>query len=91
MNITIKPGAATDTATQIDDIVRKRKEAREVVDRVIKQTIPDGIETNWSETVLANWKNYYNADIPEGMAEMQLSATNLRKAVEAAIKYGNEN
>lgn len=91
MNITIKPGAATDDATQIDQIVSQIQSDMETLDAAMKRNIPDGIQTTWSETVLNNWQSYYNADVPSAMADMKLSATNLRLAVEASLKYDEEH
>lgn len=91
MNITITPGAATDDATQIDQIVANMETNLEALDAAIKRNIPDGIQTTWSDEVRNNWETYYSADVPAAMADMKLSATNLRMAVDQALKYSNEN
>lgn len=90
MNITITPGAATEDATQIDSIVSTMQSDMEELDRAIKSTIPEGIQTTWSETVRENWEQYYSSDVPAAMEEMKLSATNLRLAVDQALKYDQE-
>ncbi len=90
MNLTINPGAATDDAAQIDSIVSQIQQDMETLDAAIKRNIPDGIETTWSNTVRQNWENYYNSDIPSAMEEMKLSASNLRLAVEQAMKFDQE-
>ena len=90
MNLTITPGAATDDAAQIDSIVASIQSSMETLDAAIKNTIPDGIQTTWSDTVRGNWENYYNADVPAAMEDMKLSATNLRLAVDEALRYSNE-
>ncbi len=90
MNITINPGAATDDAAQIDSIVSTMQEAMATLDRELKATIPDGIQTTWSETVRSNWESYYTADVPQAMEDMKLSAANLRLAVEEALAYSRE-
>jgi hypothetical protein len=90
MNITINPGAATDDATQIDSIVSTMEENMQTLDAAIKSTIPDGIQTTWSDTVRSNWESYYSADVPAAMEDMKLSATNLRLAVEQALAYDQE-
>ena len=90
MNITINPGAATDDATQIDSLVQTIEESMETLNNAIKNTIPSGIQTTWSETVRENWESYYTADVPEAMEEMKLSAANLRMAVEQALQYDQE-
>lgn len=90
MNIQIKPGAATQDALDIERIIASIREAMARLNAIIDQTIPSGIETTWSETVKANWKTYYSADLEEAMTSMALSATNLRRAVDEALKYDQE-
>ncbi len=90
MNITITPGAATDDAAQIDSIVSTMQEDMETLNNAIKSTIPDGIQTTWSDTVRNNWEGYYSADVPAAMEDMKLSAANLRLAVEQALAYDQE-
>lgn len=90
MNITITPGAATEDATQIDNIVSEMERCMQELDRAIKATIPEGIETTWSDNVRNNWESYYTSDIPAAMEDMKLSASNLRTAVEEALKYDQE-
>ena len=88
MNIT--PGAATEDALQIDEIIKKMQEEMDTLNSAIKRTIPAGIQTTWSEEVESNWNQYYTADIPEAMMEMEQSAKNLRLAVEEAVSYDME-
>ena len=90
MNITITPGAATEDAAQIDQIVSTIEDCMEVLDAAIKRNIPDGIETTWSDEVKSNWETYYSNDIPQAMEDMKQSATNLRMAVEQALKYSGQ-
>ncbi len=90
MNITINPGAATDDAAQIDSIVTNLMNDMEELNTMIKNTIPSGIQTTWSQTVRDNWEKYYNADVPEAMESMKLSAKNLRLAVQQALAYDKE-
>lgn len=90
MNLTITPGAATEDASQIDSIVSTIQENMETLNSAIKQTIPAGIETTWSDTVRSNWEAYYNADVPAAMEDMKLSAVNLRMAVDQALKFDQE-
>lgn len=90
MNITINPNAATDDAAQIDSIVSTMEDSLETLNGAITRNIPNGVQTSWSETVRENWSTYYSADIPAAMADMKLSATNLRMAVDQALKYSSE-
>ena len=91
MDLTIKPGAATDDAVQIDQIVAQIRSDMETLDAAMKRNIPNGIQTTWSERVSDNWNSYYNADLHTGMEEMETSATNLRLAVQASLKYDEEH
>ena len=88
--VTIKPGAATDDAKQIDDIVSQMAGDMATLDKAVKSTIPDGIQTTWSNTVRDNWESYYQADVPQAMEDMKLSANNLRVAVDQTLKYDQE-
>ena len=90
MNVTIAPGAATEDAVQIDSIVEQIQSDMETLDSAIKSTIPDGIQTSWSETVRENWESYYSSDVPAAMEDMKLSAANLRLAVEKTVAYDQE-
>ena len=90
MNLTITPGAATEDAAQIDSIVESIERSMEVLDAAIKRNIPDGIETTWSDEVKGNWETYYSNDVPQAMQDMKQSATNLRMAVEQALKYSGQ-
>ena len=90
MNITITPGAALDDAAQIDSIVAAIQAAMDELEKKKKNTIPDGIQTTWSETVRTNWEQYYSSDVPAAMEDMKLSASNLRLAVEKAQAYDQE-
>lgn len=90
MNITINPGAATDDAAQIDSIINSISSSMETLDAAIKRNIPNGVQTTWSDEVRNNWETYYSADVPEAMDEMTMSATNLRLAVDQALKYSQE-
>ena len=90
MNLTIKPGAATEDAQQIDKIVSDIADDMETLNNAIEETIPSGIQTTWSDTVKTNWNGYYNADVPEAMEDMKKSSANLRLAVEQALAYSQE-
>ena len=90
MNLTITPGAATEDASQIDTIISDMQEEMDTLNNAIKNTIPSGIQTTWSETVRENWEGYYTADVPEAMEEMKKSSTNLRIAVEQSLAYDQE-
>ena len=90
MNITINTGAALDDAAQIDTIVRDIEADLEGLNSVITDIIPNKLQTDWSDEVRGNWDQYYSSDIPEAMEAMTLSATNLRLAVNEALRYSRE-
>lgn len=87
MNLTIIPGAATEDASQIDAIVEQIDKCMLELDSVIKRVIPDGVETDWSNKLRADWNTYYENSVKFAMEEMKLSAKNLRVAVDAALQY----
>ena len=89
MELEIREGAALDDAYQIEEIVKTIQKDMQELDSVFKKT-EEGLQLDWAETVRANWKNYLNTDIPEAMAEMTLSAQNLKRAVEASTGYSRE-
>lgn len=86
--LTIRPQAATQDAQDIKTIVDEIDKAMQDLDATIKQIIPEGVETAWSKTLKENWETFYNKSVAGVMDEMKLSAVNLQKAVEEAIKYG---
>ena len=87
MNLTILPEAALDDASSIDTIVAEISNSLEILDRAVKNNIPEHIETEWSVDLLENWTKYYNENIQNAMAGMSLSASNLKSAVDMAVKY----
>lgn len=86
-SIKVNPNAALDDAQHIDTIIGDIDKEMSELDGIIKSTIPDGIRTDWAEKVRQDWQSYYNESIPEAMAAMKASATNLRLAVDKAIQY----
>lgn len=86
-SLRINPNAALEDASSIDTIVENIDKEMSELDSIIKSTIPDGIRTDWADKVRQDWQSYYNESIPEAMAAMKASATNLRAAVEKAIQY----
>lgn len=86
-SIRVNPNAALDDASSIDTIIEEIDKQMSELDSAIKREIPDGIRTEWSEKVRQDWQSYYNESIPEAMAAMKSSATNLRLAVDKAVQY----
>ena len=87
MNLTILPEAALDDAKSIDSIVQEISNSLEILDKAIKNNIPEHLETEWSVKLLENWNEYYSGNIKNAMAAMNLSASNLKSAVDMAINY----
>ena len=87
MNLTILPEAALDDAKSIDTIVQDISSSLEILDKAIKNNIPEHLETEWSIKLLENWNQYYSGNIQNAMAGMSLSATNLKSAVDMAVNY----
>ena len=87
MNLTILPEAALEDAKSIDSIVMEISNSLEILDRAIKNNIPEHLETEWSIKLLENWNQYYNGNIKNAMAGMSLSASNLKSAVDMSINY----
>lgn len=87
MNLTILPEAALDDAKNIDSIVSQIGEDLEALNRVIKNNIPEHLETEWSVRLLNDWEEYYNGNVKDAMMGMTMSATNLKNAVDMALNY----
>ena len=91
MNVTLKPGAATDDARQIDMIIQKISDSMAELNQAMNRAIPNGVKTTWSLSVKDNWDKYYTADVPATLEDMKLSATNLRAAIEQVLSYDRED
>ena len=87
MNLTILPEAALDYAKSIETIVSEISNSLEVLDKAIRNNIPEHLETEWSIRLLDNWNEYYSGVIKDAMAGMNLSATNLKSAIDMAMNY----
>lgn len=90
MVLDIKENASLNDASEIDEIVETIEKSMDELARVIKATIPDGIQTSWSLTLKDNWDKYYTSDVPEAMEDMKQSAKNLRTAVQNAVAFSKE-
>lgn len=90
MNVTINTAAALDDAAQIENVVTRLTDDMATLNQAIKDTIPAGIQTEWSETLSDNWNKYYTADIPNAMEEMKVSASNIQMAVQTTEDFSKE-
>ena len=86
MNLKLNVENALESATDIESTIQSMTAAMEQLNSDINKYIPEQIQTNWSASVKENWGSYYTNDVPEAMAQMNLSATNLKAAVEAAVR-----
>ena len=87
MDLTIKPGAATEDAVQIETIVGTIDRCMQELETVIKTHIPEGVDTDWSNDFRESWENLYNNSIQGAMDGMNQSAISLKRAVAAALQY----
>lgn len=90
MNVTINTSAALDDAAQIENVVTRLTDDMATLNQAIKDTIPAGIQTEWSEILSDNWNKYYTADIPNAMEEMKVSASNIQMAVQTTEDFSKE-
>ena len=79
MLLDINENASLQDASEIDEIVETIERSMEELAQTIRATIPDGIQTDWSETLKSNWDQYYTK-----------SAKNLRTAVQNASAFSKE-
>ena len=87
MGLTILPEAALDDAKSIDSIVENISASLDELDRLIKQNIPEHLETEWATKLLEEWTDCYNGNLKNAMAGMSASAKNLKSAVDMATNY----
>lgn len=87
MEVTLRTEAAAEDVKQIENIIKVITEDMDELNKVISETIPDGIETDWSYRVKQDWLNFYRADIPAAMEEIRLSAANLTIAINKLTDY----
>ena len=86
-SLTIYPGAATEDARDIENIVATIESCLDTLNDLIKKHIPENLETDWSKDLLESWTKAYNESIETIIHEMTLSAKNLEMAVEQALAY----
>ena len=87
MNLTILPGAATEDAKEIANIVKTIDEDMKELDDKIKKLIPDRVETHWSTELKERWEKFYAYSVKESMEDMMQSSVNLQNAVDKALEY----
>ena len=83
----------SDALTYVDEIVRvvrQMKTSFSDFDEVMKMYASGRIKTAWADTLLNNWNKYQDSDIPDTLAAMLLSSTNIRNIVAESLAYSNE-
>ena len=90
MELKINKKSALAAALEIDEIITKMKDSMATLDDVIRETIPDRIDTEWSNELRESWQKYYNVNINENIDEMKKNGSRLRKAIKIAIKYSEK-
>ena len=90
MEIKINKKSALAAALEIDEIITNMNDSMATLDDVIRETIPDRIDTEWSNELRESWQKYYNVNINENIDEMKKNGSRLRKAVRIAIKYSEK-
>lgn len=90
MELKINKKSALAAALEIDEIITKMNDSMATLDDVIRETIPDLIDTEWSNELRESWQKYYNVNINENIDEMKKNGSRLRKAVRIAIKYSEK-
>ncbi len=90
MGLKVNKKSALAAALEIDEIITKMNESMATLDDVIRETIPDRIDTTWSNELREDWQKYYNFNINENIEEMRKSGSLLRKAVEIALSFSNK-
>lgn len=86
-SIAIKTQAALTKAEEVDKLISSIQSDLDEMKAVIEENIPSKVNTDWSNELLANWRKNYDNEVKEALAQMALSATNIRAAVKAAETF----
>lgn len=87
LNLTINTDSVSSDALDIDTIVENMQQHLAELEKVIKDNIPSGVDTDWSNELKDDWVNFYNGPVEDGMESLKASAKALRDAVQAALEY----
>jgi hypothetical protein len=90
MGLKVNKKSALAAALEIDEIITRMNESMATLDDVIRETIPDRIDTEWSNELRESWQKYYNVNINENIEEMRKNGSILRKAVEIALSFSTK-
>ncbi len=90
MGLKVNKKSALAAALEIDKIIDKMNDSMAILDDVIRETIPDRIDTDWSNELRESWQKYYNTSINENIEEMKKNGSRLRKAVQIALSFSKK-
>ena len=90
MGLKINKKSALAAALEIDEIINRMNESMATLDDVIRETIPDRIDTAWSNELRESWQKYYNTNISENIEEMRKNGSILRRAVSLALAFSGK-
>ena len=81
---------ALQDADDIQRVTKNMKDSFDDLNEFMNKYATSQIRTDWMDQVYANWKKYQEGDIPDTLAAMDASATNIKATVEEADKYSKE-
>ena len=82
---------ALSDADEIVRVVRQMQTSFNDFNDVMRIYASGRIKTEWADILLQNWTKYNDSDIPQTLAAMLLSATNIRNIVAESVAYSNES
>jgi len=88
--IVIKTDAALTDAKRVESIIQNIDNYMQQLNKGLNDELGVTICTNWAYKVLADWREVYSKDVPNVMANMKLTATNIKAEVEAYQEYSTQ-
>ena len=82
--------SALQDADEIQRVTKNMKDSFDDLNTFMQKYATSQIRTDWMDQVYANWQKYQEGDIPETLADMNLSATNIKNTVDESVKYSRE-
>lgn len=86
-NISVRTEQALSRAEEVDNLISSISQDLATMKDVIDRTIPTKVNTDWANDLKSTWNRNYNESIKDALAQMQLSASNIRAAVSAARQF----
>ena len=84
------PDSSVANADEIQRVTKNMKDSFDDLNTFMQKYATSQIRTDWMDQVYANWQKYQEGDIPETLADMNLSATNIKNTVDESVKYSRE-